>query len=248
MTDLSKLGNLNHYLPRDFNPKIRDTWISDIAKSIPSGSKIVDISAGAKPYKDLFSHCKYFSHEFDGNRNIIDEFRGEKNKDNSENHDFYGDICDFLPINDESFDYVLCTEVLEHVPEPIKAIRELKRICKKGGKIIITAPFTSGLHQEPYHYYAGFSPYFYEYVAKKFNFTLKELKSQGDFFKLMSWFTMLAMQFRLPYSDNFIVNTVSHYMQSFYLTMSETFGDNSLNVLDVSKHFTIGYMVIFEKK
>ena len=57
MTDLSKLGNLNHFLPRDFNPRIRDVWIENIAKNIPSGSKIVDIASGNLPYMNLFSHC-----------------------------------------------------------------------------------------------------------------------------------------------------------------------------------------------
>jgi hypothetical protein len=55
----------------------------------------------------------------------------------------------------------------------IQAIKEMTRICKKGGQIIITAPFTSGLHQEPHHYYAGFSPHFYNYVAKKYDLTVK---------------------------------------------------------------------------
>jgi ubiquinone/menaquinone biosynthesis C-methylase UbiE len=246
MTDLSKLGNLNHFLPRDFNPRIRDVWIENIAKNIPSGSKIVDIASGNRPYMHLFSHCEYYSHEFEGNKEILDTFRGEKEKDKK--HDYTGDITNLIEIKDESFDYVLCTEVLEHTPEPIQAIKELSRICKKGGQIIITTPFTSGLHQEPYHFYSGFSPYFYEYVANKYKcLKIKEIKSQGDFFKLMSWFTNLAMQFRLPGSSDFIVNTVSHYMQSYYLTMSETFGDASGNVVDTSKHFTIGYMIIYEK-
>lgn len=245
MTDLSKLGNLNHNLSRNFNPRIRDEWIENIAKNIPSGSKIIDISAGNKPYMSMFSHCDYFSHEFEGNNNILDTFRGENYKD-SNKHDYYGDICN-LPIENEIFDYVLCTEVLEHVPEPIKAIEELSRICKKGGNIIITTPFTSGLHQEPYHFYSGFSPYFYKYIGDKFSLEVKEIKSQGDFFKLMSWFINLAMQFKLPGSDNFIVNTVSHYMQSYFLTMSETFGDAVGNIVDTSKHFTIGYMIVYQK-
>lgn len=245
MTDLSKLGNLNHFLPRDFNPKIRDQWIEDIAKNIPKDSKIIDVSSGNRPYKDLFSHCQYFSHEFDGNKNILDSFRGEDENSNIV-HDFYGDILN-LPIENESFDYVLCTEVLEHVFNPIEAIKELARICKTGGKIIITTPFTSGLHQEPYHYYSGFSPHFYKKIAEKYGLSIEDFKSQGDFFKLMSWFTNLSMQFRLPYSDNFIVDTVSHYMQSFYLTMSETFGDSSGNIVETSKHFTIGYMILYMK-
>lgn len=244
MTDLSKLGNLNHFIPRDFNPKIRDEWIETISKTIPSGSTIIDIASGNRPYMSLFSHCKYYSHEFEGNKNLLDTFRGESDKNNV--YDFYGDILN-LPIDSESFDYVLCTEVLEHVYNPIEAIKELSRICKKGGKLIITTPFTSGIHQEPYHFYSGFSPYFYHHVAKENNLEIEELKSQGDFFKLMSWFTNLAMQFKLPESDNFTVDTVSHYLQSYYQTMSETFGDSAGNTVEVSKHFTIGYMIIFRK-
>lgn len=241
MTDLSRLGCLQHNLPRDFNPKIRDEWIKKISKSIPKKSKIIDISAGNRPYKDLFAHCEYFSHEFEGNKDIIDSFRGETNESNNI-YDYYGDIIN-LPIENNSFDYVLCTEVIEHVPDPLKAIQELTRICKIGGKIIMTAPFTSGIHQ-PFHFYSGFSPQFYEYVAKINKLEIKEFENQGDFFKLMSWFIMLSMQFRLPGSDSDIVNIVSHYMQSYYLTLSDVIGDK----VDTAKHFTIGYMVIFEKK
>ena len=247
MTDLGKLGNLNHDIEKNINPRIRDEWIRKIAISIPKGSKIIDISSGNRPYMSLFSHCEYKSHEFVGNEDILDAFRGETEKNKDWNHDYYGDITD-LPIDEETFDYVLCTEVLEHVPEPIKAMKELTRICKKGGKLIITAPFTSGIHQEPYHFYAGFSPYFYEYVATQNNLTIIEIESQGDMFKLLSWFTHFAMQFRLPGSDSFIVNTVSYYMQTFYLTMSDLFGDKSGNLIESSKHFTIGYCVLFEKK
>jgi ubiquinone/menaquinone biosynthesis C-methylase UbiE len=134
---------------------------------------------------NLFSHCEYYSHEFEENKEIFDTFRGEKEKDNKK-YDYQGDITNFTEIEDESFDYVLCTEVLEHTPEPIKAIKELTRICKKGGQIILTASFTSGLHQEPFHFYSGFSPHFYEYVANKYNLLkVKEIKSQGDIFKLV---------------------------------------------------------------
>ena len=244
MTDLSKLGYLNHNLQRNFNPRIRDDWIKEIASTIPENSMIIDISSGNRPYKHLFEHCNYFSHEFEGNDEILDEFRGEKEK--TTKHDYYGDINN-LPIEDEKFDYVLCTEVLEHVPEPLESMKELTRICKKGGYIIITAPFTSGIHQEPYHFYAGFSPGFYKYVEKKNDLKIMDFQSQGDFFKLMSWFTNLAMQFRLPGSDDFVVNTVSHYMQSFYQTLSLKFGDPAGNIIETSKHFTIGYMVLYKK-
>lgn len=244
MTDLNKLGYLNHNINRNINPFIRDEWISNIAKTIPNNSTIIDISCGNKPYKDLFKHCIYKTHEFDGNKNILDTFRGENEKMND--YDYIGDITN-LPIENESFDYVLCTEVLEHIFNPIKAINELVRICKKGGTIIITTPFTSGIHQEPYHFYSGFSPYFYKEIAKINNLTILDFKSQGDFFKLMNWFTNLAFQYKLPGSNNFEVETVSYYMQTFFLTQSQYFGDDSNNPLDVSEHFTIGYMILYQK-
>lgn len=45
-----------------------------------------------------------------------------------------------IPIKNDFFDAVVCTEVLEHLENPQKAVEELKRVTKKGGKIIITVP------------------------------------------------------------------------------------------------------------
>ena len=73
-------------------------------------------------------------------------------------------MCDILAIlvPDASFDVILCSEVLEHLPEPIKVLGEFSRILRPGGKVIITAPLGAGIHQEPYHYYGGYTPFWYE--------------------------------------------------------------------------------------
>jgi SAM-dependent methyltransferase len=51
---------------------------------------------------------------------------------------------------------------LEHHPDPITVVKELARILEPGGKLILTAPLGSGIHQEPYHYYGGYTPWWYE--------------------------------------------------------------------------------------
>jgi hypothetical protein len=49
-----------------------------------------------------------------------------------------------IPAN--HFDYVVCTEVLEHTLQPFDAVAELQRITKPGGLVFITAPFNFRIH------------------------------------------------------------------------------------------------------
>lgn len=49
------------------------------------------------------------------------------------------DIC-ALPFEDEKYDLILCNHVLEHIPDDLKAMRELHRVLKKGGTLIAQVP------------------------------------------------------------------------------------------------------------
>jgi SAM-dependent methyltransferase len=60
-------------------------------------------------------------------------------------------ICDICRKNDHliadnSYDYVLCTEVLEHTLQPFDAIEEIRRILKPGGMLFLTVPFNFRIH------------------------------------------------------------------------------------------------------
>lgn len=46
-----------------------------------------------------------------------------------------------LPYNDDTFDYVVSNDVVEHLRKPIKALGEMHRVVKKGGKVYITIPW-----------------------------------------------------------------------------------------------------------
>lgn len=58
---------------------------------------------------------------------------------NSPLADVKADICE-LPFQDESFDFILCNHVLEHIPDDTKAMQEIFRILKKGGTAILQIP------------------------------------------------------------------------------------------------------------
>ncbi len=61
--------------------------------------------------------------------------------------DLIGDICNLgSVVEDESFDFVICTEVLEHVANPFDAMNEIFRVLKPGGKLYASSPFDFRIH------------------------------------------------------------------------------------------------------
>jgi 2-polyprenyl-3-methyl-5-hydroxy-6-metoxy-1,4-benzoquinol methylase len=66
---------------------------------------------------------------------------------------FIGDIQNMNMIASDSYDSALCIEVLEHVPNPVKAISEIHRILKYNAKLVCSVPHLSRLHEEPHDYY-----------------------------------------------------------------------------------------------
>jgi SAM-dependent methyltransferase len=57
--------------------------------------------------------------------------------------DYIVDLCETNSdkIKDETFDLILCTEVLEHVNDPFSVVNELERILKVGGIVAVSTPF-----------------------------------------------------------------------------------------------------------
>ncbi len=130
-------------------------------------------------YKHLCKELKYISQDFGS-------FEGEDGTDFSSGYQWDSKKCDIIsditeiPIKSGSFQQILCSEVLEHLPRPREAIRELSRILKVGGEMLITAPFACSYHQEPYFFQTGFSKYFYYSVAEEFNLEIKEIVEVGS--------------------------------------------------------------------
>lgn len=160
----------------------RDTWVAAQARLLPSGARILDVGAGPCRYRTLFAHCRYESQDFaqytgsrQGSFTDQDTWRYGK-------IDYVSDASN-LPVETGSFDAVLCTEVLEHVPDPVAVVRELGRVLKPDGRLMLTAPLGSGLHQEPFHFYGGYTPYWYARYLSEAGFTDIHVEANGGFFK-----------------------------------------------------------------
>jgi SAM-dependent methyltransferase len=224
------------------NAGARDEWVRSVALRVPSGSRILDLGAGECRYKGLFAHCEYKAQDFSA-------YEGTSSgllKD-SWNYGKIDYVCDAtaVPVPDGSFDAVLCTEVLEHVPEPIRVLEEISRILKPGGSAFITAPLGSGLHQQPFHFYGGYTPHFYTHFFNKFGCKVVSIEPNRRFFALLGQelgrgvglilekriydFHPLKLVFKLLRSG---------FVQRWLLRMDD--------LIPVDE-FTVGYHVVVEK-
>jgi ubiquinone/menaquinone biosynthesis C-methylase UbiE len=166
------------------NQSNREAWLEKTIKNIPSGSRILDAGAGELKYKSFCEHLNYVSQDFaqyngEGDGKGLQTGAWDQTK-----LDIISDIT-AIPEPDGSFDAIMCIEVFEHLPEPIKAIKEFSRLLTKGGHLIITAPFCSLTHFAPYHFYTGFNRYFYQEHLSKNGFDIIELVENGNYFEYL---------------------------------------------------------------
>jgi ubiquinone/menaquinone biosynthesis C-methylase UbiE len=164
----------------NYNARTRNAWVADKASKLKQGVRVLDAGAGECQYAPLFRHCEYKTQDFS-------KYSGTPSGTLAEDWK-YGKIdyvCDItnIKVDNASFDVVLCTEVLEHVPRPIEAIQELARVLAPGGTLLLTAPLSSAIHQKPYHYYGGFSTFFYKKILPEFGLDITEIKPIGGLMK-----------------------------------------------------------------
>jgi len=67
--------------------------------------------------------------------------------------DYIVNMNEKIPLSDEQFDTVIATDVLEHVASPEHVFREVARLLRPGGKLIVGVPFLYWIHESPHDYY-----------------------------------------------------------------------------------------------
>lgn len=156
------------------------------SNGVLSGKKVLDVGAGLSPYRSLLEDygLSYTSQDF----SLYDESQAERGFVtrgwNYPKHDY---VCDVLEIPEqEKFDLLICTEVLEHVPDPVATFKKLKRLLAPKGQLFVSVPAMSFVHQAPYFFSSGLSTFWFEHWAKDLEIEVVRIISVGNYSDFMT--------------------------------------------------------------
>lgn len=143
------------------------------AKKVPAGSRVLDAGAGSQPYRDLFAHCTYEAADFEK----VDKPYAQSTY-----------VCDLgaIPVEDGRFDAVAFNQVMEHLPEPLRALKELHRVLKPGGRMICTAPLFYEEHEQPYDFYR-YTQFGFRHLFESAGFKVERLDWMEGYFGTVAY-------------------------------------------------------------
>ena len=167
------------------NSTARDQWVGAQLRAIPPRARLLDAGSGEQKYRPLCQHLDYVSQDHEAYDGRGDGVGGHVVSWTYGKTDLVCDIAS-IPEPNASFDVILCTEVLEHVPDPVIILQEFCRLLKPGGKLILTVPFCSFTHFAPYHFSTGLSRYWYLEHLKRFGFAEISCMPNGNFFEFIA--------------------------------------------------------------
>src|SRR5207302_8350604 len=96
-------------------------------------------------------------------------------------------VCDLtqLPMASELFDTILCTQVLEHVPNPQLVLAEFVRVLKPGGRLFLTVPQSWEIHEAPRDYFR-FTRYGLDVLFQSAGLDVVTINPRGGYFYFLA--------------------------------------------------------------
>jgi SAM-dependent methyltransferase len=154
--------------------------------------------------------------------------------------DFECDLTKDLPFQNEEFNTIILSDVLEHVPEPEHLWKEMSRVLSVDGIILMNVPFFYRLHEQPYDFYR-----FTEFALQRFvdgsGLKLIQLESIGGTPEIMADILAKHIQY-IPLVGQGLANAIQYITGHFVKTsLGERISENT------GRGFPFGYFLIAEK-
>ena len=205
-------------------------YLKEYARYIGNNELLIDAGSGKSPSP--------YIHYFDAERILsFDLYNKGAN--------FTANIC-MIPLANAVAGGVICTEVLEHVPDTKLALGELYRIIEPGGYLILTVPLVGGVHQNVDFY--RWTNQGLRQIIEEHDFEIISLGKRGGVFSCIGHF-IHAVPFQLfgplEREQGLIRNAL--YIIFAALTIPIPWFLSIFDFLDQKKNYTLGYALLLQK-
>ena len=164
--------------------------------AVELNGNLLDYGCGSKPYQTLFTKVDSY---------VGVDLENEGHDHSTEEIDFFYD-GKTLPFADETFDSLFSSEVLEHVPDIDQSLKEIRRVLKPRGRVLITVPFVWTEHELPLDF-RRFTQGGIEKIMSDHGFEVLQSQKAGSFVGVI--FQMIMMYLHtLLYTSNKYLNLV----------------------------------------
>ena len=202
----------------------------DIALRKYAHGNLLDLGCGAAP---LYGFYRKFV-----DNNICVDWNNSPHS--SRYIDFACDLNQALPFQENSFDTIILSDVLEHIRKPYSLLKEISRILTPKGKILINVPFYYWLHEEPHDYFR-YTRYALETMTEEANLKIIELYPMGGSPEILA--DLLAKNI---HSIRAVGKPLAIFVQKLAWFFIKTEWGNKIS--ESSSHkFPLGYFLIAEK-
>ena len=204
--------------------------IRNFAANTSPTARILDVGCGIKPYRNLFKNEQYTG---------ID-IAGGGHDDEAKTVDAFYD-GHTIPFPDNSFDTIICTQVLEHADDPEILVKECSRVLTPGGTAFFSMPFTYPEHEIPYDF-RRFTRFEHKRLFHKNGFSTIDIQQTtgifGTFAQLLVVWFFESIPFRAPVLKGLLTLLIFAPIQIFGL---------ALDFLTSKSGMTMDYVIILKK-
>jgi SAM-dependent methyltransferase len=184
--------------------------VTDLKAVAPlARGRLLDVGCGDKPYESFF---RPYVTEYIGIEHEATFARTNASRQGRPDAVYDGRT---LPFSDGSFDTVMSVQVLEHTPDPQRLIQEMARVLRPDGTLILTAPFSFRLHEEPHDYFR-YSPHGLRVLLGHAGLEIVDLRCQGSLFSVLAHKLNTFLAFRVGRLEGLIqaVGKLGHEEQA----------------------------------